>query len=103
MKILIRKSVESDHPFIYATYIRNRWFDKSNKTTLKRATWSALTHKVLEDRLKGEPLLVACLDEDPDTILGYAFIDKDGPYSYVKLSFRAEGLKVKERLLKELL
>ncbi len=101
MKIKIRPAVSSDHNFIYATYLRNEWFNKSNATTLKRATWSALHHKKLEEILKGL-VLIACLDESPDTILGYSFSNGSKPYCYVKLAWRSEGLIVKDRLLEEL-
>lgn len=98
MKVVLRPHCKEDEPFIFATYLRNRWFDRNNKTTLKRSTWSAMQHRRLEDRLGKNMVLVACLDEDNDTILGYAFRDDDGPYCYVKLSFRSEGFNVKERL-----
>lgn len=102
MKILVRPQLLSDHPFIFATYIRNKWFSKENKTTLKRSTWSALQHKRVEDILAKEKVLVACLDEDNDTILGYTFPDNKKPFTYVKHPFRSPGLKVQELLLKEL-
>jgi hypothetical protein len=100
MKIVVRKSVPSDHPFVYATYIRNRWFDKANTTTLKRSTWSKLQHSRLEGILEAG-IVVACLSDDLDTIVGYALVDGEKPYSYVKLAWRSEGLGIKELLLKE--
>ena len=102
MKIILRPAVSTDHAFVYATYIRGKWFDRDNKTTLKRSTWSALQHQRLEMVLTGSqaiPVTVACLDEDPDTILGYGFQDGEEYYTYVKLAFRSPGLNVKERLL----
>jgi len=103
MKILLRPINQNDHNFVFATYLRNRYFDKNNLTTLKRKTWSALQHKRLEDIFAKELVIIACLDEDPDFILGYSFIDKDKPYTYIKLSYRSEGLKLKEMLEKELI
>lgn len=102
MKILIRKYDSKDCAFIFATYLRNRWFDKGNMTTLKRATWSNLQHSRIEKLLEEQTVLVACLDEDPDTILGYTFLDGNTPFCYVKLSFRGEGFNVQDKLLKEL-
>lgn len=102
MKVIIRPAVEADHAFIYATYIRNRYFNRDNNTTLKRSTWSALQHKRLEHILASKPVLVACLSNDPDTILGYAFMDGDNPFSYVKLAFRQIDPSVSAILLKEI-
>jgi hypothetical protein len=102
MKIKLRPAVGTDHAFIYATYIRNRWFDKENKTTLKRSTWSSLQHQRLETILSNGLVIVACLDEDEDCILGYVFMDQGKPYSYIKLDWRSDGLGVKEKLLKEI-
>ena len=100
MKIQIRTAVQSDHSFIYATYLRNKWFDKINKTTLKRSTWSNLQHKRIEDILLSKVVLIACLAEDPDVILGYSFIDGSNPYTYVKLDWRSPGLGIADKLLK---
>jgi DNA polymerase elongation subunit (family B) len=106
MKIQIRPIVESDHAFIFATYLRNKWFDKGNKTTLKRSTWSKLQHKRIEDLMHSESaknnFLVACLEEDPDVILGYAFTDGQTPFVYVKLPWRSEELGIASKLLKEI-
>lgn len=102
MKILIRFITESDHNFIYATYLRNKYFDKANKTTLKRSTWSSLQHKRLETIMTYDLVLVACLEDDVDTIVGYGFMDGAEPWTYVKLDWRSPGLKVKDRLIKEL-
>jgi hypothetical protein len=102
MKVLFRQATTDDHAFIFATYLRNRWFDKSNKTTLKRSTWSELHHKRIEKILDTKQVVVACLQEDPTTILGYSFIDGNDPLVYVKLAWRASELNLKEKLLKEL-
>lgn len=103
MRIVIRPVTDSDHNFIYATYIRNRWFDKGNVTTLKRSTWSAMQHKRLEGLLGTQgSCVIACLDEDSDTIVGYSFWDGRTPFTYIKLSWRQLNPSVKEQLLKEL-
>lgn len=98
MKIVIRPTRKEDHPFIFATYIRSNWFRKSQKTTLKRSTWSGLQHTRLEGILSHPGAYTACLNEDEDFILGYGFMDAGEPYTYIKLDFRAPGLKLKELL-----
>lgn len=96
MKVVVRQVNLSDHNFIYATYLRNRWFNKDNTTTLKRSTWSALQHKRLEDILNNHRIRVACLDEDLDTILGYYIpIEK---FTYVKLAWRKHNPNIQTLL-----
>ena len=102
MRIIVRTLLPSDHNFIFATYLRNRYFDKANKTTLKRSTWSAMQHKRLEAIMTNDKVFVACLDEDQDTILGYSLMDGLEPYTYVKLAWRSTGLNIANTLLKEL-
>lgn len=98
MRIIVRPVTQSDHNFIFATYLRNRWFDKANTTTLKRSTWSSMQHKRLEGILALEHCLVACIDEDPDTIVGYILLDGKEPWSYVKLDWRRMAPPVKDLL-----
>ena len=102
MKIVIRKVVEDDHAFIYSTYLKNRWYDKANKTTLKHSTWCHLQHNRLEEILTKGHVHVACLDEEPSTIVGYGFIDGKSPFTYVKLDWRKASLGISDRILKEL-
>ena len=103
MKVLIRFLTEGDEAFIYSTYLRNRYFDKNNKTTLKRSTWSSLQHKRLEGILGKDLVLIACLESDPDIIVGYAFMDGSEPWSYVKKDWREYNPPIKDKLLKELI
>lgn len=102
MRIVIRPVEITDHNFVFSTYLLNRFFEKTNNTTLKRSTWCALHHRRLEALLDRGEVLIACLDEDPDTILGYGLQDHDRQFTYVKLAYRAPGLEVSERLLKAL-
>lgn len=82
--IAIRKAIVEDHPFIYSTYLKNNWFNKDNDTVLKKDTWMRLQHGRLEGLLQTSPVKVACLAEDPDTILGYSI---DG-FTYIRPQWR---------------
>jgi len=95
---LIRNHEETDYPFLFATYLQNNWYDKTNSTILKKDMWMSLQHKRLEKVLESQPVKVACLQEDPDVILGYAFHDNDKPFVYVKLAWRSEKLNLKQAL-----
>jgi hypothetical protein len=102
MRIIIRDCEESDHSFIYKTYLTNRWFDKANRTTLKKDSWMSLQHKRLETILTNDVVIVACLSDDPDTIVGFALMDGLVPWTYVKLAWRSPGLKVQDKLMEKL-
>lgn len=99
-EIHIRLSYEADHAFLFATALRNMWFSKQNDTTLKKNTWMRAQHARLERLFATQPVLIACLSNDHDVILGYRFEDGNRSFTYVKLAFRGEKLGV-ERALSE--
>lgn len=100
--ISIRDHVKDDEPFLFSTYLKNNWYDKTNSTTLKKATWMSLQHKRLEKVLDTQKVKIACLENDPDVILGYAFNDAGKPFVYVKLAWRNNQLNLKEKLTKSI-
>ena len=101
-QIQIRDAEPSDHAFLFATYLKNNWYDQTQSTTLKKHTWMALQHRRLEKVLNTKPVKIACLSEDPEVILGYAFKDGDKPFSYVKLAWRSTVLRIAETLIESL-
>lgn len=100
--IEIRDAEPSDHAFLFNSYLQNNWYDKTQSTTLKKHTWMALQHKRLEKVLETKTVKVACLSEDPDIIIGYAFKDGDKPFSYVKLGWRAPALDISKKLIESI-
>lgn len=102
--VQIRDHKLTDHPFLFSTYLKNNWYDKTNSTTLKKATWMGLQHSRLEKVLEEQKVKIACLSEDPDVILGYSFQDGSAPFVYVKLAWRNTfcKLNLKDLLLKSL-
>jgi|688.fasta_scaffold858875_1 hypothetical protein len=98
----IRDHKKDDEPFLFSTYLKNNWYDKTNSTTLKKATWMNLQHGRLEKVLDKQKIKIACLKEDPDVILGYSFQDGSAPFVYVKLAWRNNQLNIKDLLLKSL-
>lgn len=98
----IRNHIETDHAFLFATYLQNNWYDKTNSTILKKDMWMGLQHKRLEKVLEEQPVKIACLEEDPDVILGYSFNDNGKPFVYVKLAWRSEKLNLKQTLINAL-
>jgi hypothetical protein len=89
---IVRPIKPEDHAFIYATWLRQLWFDKNNATLLPKATFMRLKHNEIEGMLrKGTGLVgkIVCSNEDPDLIYGY----RVGSYSYFKKAFRGIGLE----------
>lgn len=96
-EVTVRQLQEDDKAFLFATYLRNHWFSKDNKTTLAKETFMRIYHKRMEDLMKTVPIKVLCLTEDPTVILGYSIEEKqDKKFVYLKKAFRNLGL---ERML----
>ena len=101
-EIVIRNMQPGDEPFLFATYLKNNWYDKTNTSTLKPATWMALQRKRLENVLKVQPVKIACLSHDEDIILGYGFFDIDKHFIYIKQAWRDPRFAIKDMLDKEI-
>ena len=97
MKPLVqtRLATPSDHAFIFATFLRQRWFSPTQRTTLDKRRWHELQHRRLELILERQPTYVVCLSEDEDTILGYSLMDGSEQFTYVKKSWREEPSVIK--------
>lgn len=92
----VREAKEEDFPFIYATLLKGfrfsndliRWWDQED--------YFHVYHTGLE-RILNSPqtfITVACTNDDPDTILGYAILGDGGiiHYVHVKEAFRKFGI-----------
>lgn len=62
----------------------------------------ALQHRRLENVLESGIVKVACLGDEPDIILGYAFQDGDKQFYYVKLGWREPRLEISKKLLESI-
>lgn len=99
--ITIRPYKEDDKAFIFATYLRNTWYSKDNTTTLEKGLWMGLQHARMEKALPTLGIRVACITDDPDTILGYSFKDQDKQFTYIKLAFRDPSYNITNLLESE--
>ena len=100
--ILIRESNNADVPFLFATYLKHNWYDKTNTSTLKKETWMGLQRKRLENVLKTQSVKVAVLSSDQDVILGYGFWDASKPFIYIKQAWRDKKFQIKDMLIDEI-
>lgn len=91
----LREAKESDFPFIYATWLKGLRFGNDVFGTIEQHSYFRNYHKVIETILHRPSVVipVACLIEDPNTILGYA-LREDGMlhYIHVKSAFRRFGI-----------
>jgi hypothetical protein len=94
VKVVTRGFKKEDENFIYATYLRNNWYSASQKTTLPKDTWMRLTHERLERAMYETPstIRIACLSDDPDTILGYSLKSPER-FTYIKRDWRGIGIE----------
>lgn len=72
----IRESVEGDKNFILATILRGLYYGESWFSEIPKARFMSEYHKVVEFLLNKPTtaVLVACLKDDPEIILGYAIL-----------------------------
>lgn len=96
--IVIRDQMPGDEPFFFSTYLKNNWYSKENTTTLNKQTWQKAQRYRLQNILKHQSIQVACLNSDPDVILGYGFWDETKAFIYIKQAWRDEKFGIKEAL-----
>lgn len=71
--IYIRDYRPEDHNFIMATFLRGLFYGDSWFSLIPKSIFMANYHPIAERLLKGAPTIkVACLKEDPNTVLGYS-------------------------------
>jgi GNAT superfamily N-acetyltransferase len=82
-----------DSGFIYGTWAKGAYFGAQLKTTTPKRKWFEDYHYYIADQLEKSRVLVACLSNHPDTIIGYAVINFETlEWIYVKEMFRKQGI-----------
>lgn len=100
-KIIVRPAKEEDVPFLFATYLKHNWYDKTNSTLLPKIVWINAQRKRLQKIYDENKVKIACINEDPDLIMGYGFLDLDKkPFVYIKKHYRNQEENL-ENLLRE--
>ena len=93
--IKIRKSTNVDHNFILATMLRSLYYDESWFTLIPKHIFMTHYNKVINLLLSKftTEVLVACLKDDEDTILGYSILSPGTVhFVYIKKAWRNLGL-----------
>lgn len=95
--ISIRQGVDSDISFIFATWLRNLFHSSPMFKYMEKNVFMKHYHNVLTAMFTRDyvNVVVACMKDDPDTILGYAILSKDNKalhWIYIKKNWRKIGL-----------
>ena len=95
--LTIRPMQQSDEPFIIKTWLLglrhgNEWF-----RLIDHDSYYKHYHDIIENLIRNPATetRIAALTEDPDTILGYACVARDGAtihWTYVKPAWRSHGI-----------
>lgn len=95
-KFAVREAIEDDFPFIYSTWLKGLRFGNDVFNLIEQESYFKNYHRALEVILTRPDtrIDVACLIDDPATILGYAVLGDSGilHYVHVKQAFRRFGI-----------
>lgn len=69
---IIRDGTPGDFNFIFSTWLKGLRYGNELYKLIDPTIYFKQYHKVLELLLKSAHIKIACLKDDPDTILGYA-------------------------------
>lgn len=97
--IQLRLGANSDHSFIFATWLRGLYYGNSFFRQIDKDSFFDRYTFVIQNTLfrPSTVVTVAALKEDPDTIIGYS-ISEDFPefralhWVFVKLEWRGQGI-----------
>ena len=106
MTIIIREFIpEKDTGLIYDSWPKSAFALANYEIKENQQTWFKNFFTHMQESLKNCQVFIACLDQSPDTIIGYCVIDGDSlEWLYVKPDFRNQGVEnllIKDKGLKE--
>jgi hypothetical protein len=92
----LRDANEADFPFIYSTWLKGLRYGNDAFGMIDQQAYFDKYHQVIEKILAAPStyILVACLSDDPSTILGYSVREGTDTlhYVHVKDAFRRFGI-----------
>lgn len=88
-----RQALPQDIPFIYSSWLKSYKHDSDFAKTIRTGIFFDNYREVLDDILERADVIVACLPNDKDIIIGYLVYEAHAiHYSFVKESFRNLGV-----------
>lgn len=92
----LRPYKDSDHSFIMATMLRGLYYGNPFFAMIPNKTSFMDNYKLIcEALIKKHLVVMACLKDDPDTLLGYSITSMDGQvihFCFVKKAWRKQGI-----------
>lgn len=94
MKIVLRPiDRETDIGLILSTWPKNAYHSAARKIESAKSDWFARMHLYVQVELKRAATLIACFEENPNQIAGYAVIDDEClEFVWVKPLYRNKGV-----------
>jgi len=93
LKISIREPEETDIPFFFTTWLHGLYYGNSWFNAIDKDVFYEKYHEVLKLLLGRSSLRVACMEDEPDVILGYSvFTDTTLHWVFVKKAWRKLGI-----------
>lgn len=90
-----RLAVKEDEDFIYATWLRSQYYGNTWFKSINRDVYFENYKAVVRERIASNVVLISCLSSDPDVVLGYSVVSRDGTtlhWLYVKRAWRRKGI-----------
>lgn len=91
----LRTRREADTAFIMATFLRGLYYGNEHYKLIPKQVFMDNYKRVVEMILENSTVVVACLREDPDVILGYSILAANGAvahWCFVKAAWRGRGI-----------
>lgn len=84
----------SDHAFLYSTWRNALWYSEKREQKLADQFYKEASERISSLlKLRNIKIRMACLNEDPDMLLGWAVMQDDHLYfAYVKIDYRRKGI-----------
>lgn len=96
MELKVRPATDSDRAFIFSTFLRGLYFGSEFFSQIDSKVFFQNYQSVVEKVLERAEVRIACLEEDPDVVLGYMVLLGEAiVFAYTKAEFRQLGIQKK--------
>ena len=93
MNIIVRQVDETDLPFIFSTWLKGLYHGNELYGKTNQDLFYSKYHKVIEALLKVSEVKIACLQDEPDVVLGYSVaLGNTLHWVFVKKAWRKLGI-----------
>lgn len=101
-QIIVREGRETDHSFIYTTWIKGLYSDSGWWRSIQKNVFTSFYSLVIKKMLHNPDVSVrvSCLADDPDIILGYSVSEGNRlHFVFIKPDWRGKGLGILKSLI----